>query len=405
MNEQLQLTDDLLRRALAQRMAYDVPPRLLDRVVSGAAEVAQERAPRWRSLGAVQAGQPARGWAPLPAFAGLAAAVVVALAAILAFRAAVVGPGGTPPPSASPSPTPTAPVAPTVIPEPTPEARQLGEHAAVRLHLGTGFEAVDPIGLAFADGSIWTADIHGNDVRRFDPATLELQARVPMVSPAGGPAWFASTADALWVSNQLGNGVTRIDPAANAVVDTFGTGGTCGAPVVAFSSVWQSLCDADTFLRIDPETNEVRTIPANGHDFLVLAGETLVTTSADGLATLDPDTFELQPLPYDIPNLRQLLGADAQALWALVDTGVVRVDAVSGETLATFPYVDARAVAIGDGRAWLTVGPLGAVEIDLATNQELQTIPVEGSPLVPLEASGALWVTDLDNSNLWRIEP
>ena len=393
MNEPLVLTDDLLRRALQQRMAHAATPQLLGRVLTGAAATSQERAPRsWLRPAA-------RRPMLLPAFAGLAAAVIVAVTVILALRPAINVPGGTP----SPVPTPSA--SPTAIPEPTPQVVTLGTHRAVRLHLGTSFEAVDPISVAFADGSIWTANIHGNDVRRFDPETMALVARVPLVSPAGGPGWIASTPGALWVSNQLGNGVTRIDTATNTVVGTFGTGGTCGAPVVAFATVWQSICDSDTFLRIDPRTNALQTIPAEGYDFLVFGGGQLVTTSTDGLATLDPETLQLEPLAYMIPNLRQLLGADAQALWALVDTGVARIDIATGETLATFPYIDAKAIAIGDGRAWLTVSLVGAVEIDLATNQELQTIPVEGSPLVPLEASGALWVTDFDNSNLWRIEP
>lgn len=408
MNDQLQLTDDLLRRALLQRMAHTPDPRLLERVVAGAADVRQEQPSRWRRLAGSGLAEPAVGprWAAVPAVAGLAAAVALALAAVLAFRS-VTGPGSTLAPGVTASPTPSATPAPTpsTIPDPTAEARPLGEHQALRLHLARPFELVNPIGLTFADGSIWTANITANDVRRFDPATLDLQARTPMTSPAGGPAWFAATPGALWVSNQLGNGLTRIDTATNTIIGTYGSGGTCGAPVVAFESVWQSLCDADTVLRIDPDSNELETIPAEGHDFLALAGDRLITTAADGLATVGPETLQFDPLPYSIPNLRQLLGADTQALWALVDTGVVRVDASTGETLASFPYIDAQAVAFGDGRAWLTVSFVGAVEIDLATNEELQTIPVEGSRLIPLEASGALWVTDFDNSNLWRIEP
>ena len=32
-----------------------------------------------------------------------------------------------------------------------------------------------------------------------------------------------------------------------------------------------------------------------------------------------------------------------------------------------------------------------------------RTIPLQPSPFVPFEAGGALWVTDFDNSDLWRI--
>ena len=45
MNDRIVLTDDLLRRALTQRMAHAPSPVLLERIVSGAKASAQERAP------------------------------------------------------------------------------------------------------------------------------------------------------------------------------------------------------------------------------------------------------------------------------------------------------------------------------------------------------------------------
>ena len=42
--------------------------------------------------------------------------------------------------------------------------------------------------------------------------------------------------------------------------------------------------------------------------------------------------------------------------------------------------------------------------LDLATNQVRRTIPVLPSPLVAREAGGALWVTDFEQSQLWRID-
>jgi hypothetical protein len=405
MNDRLVLTDELLRQAFAKRMAQGPDPRLLERIVEGAASVPQARAPRgWLRRPRAGADAPTHGrWSSMPAFAGLVVAVAVTLSVILAIRQVSIGPGSTPSPN--PTATPAASATPSEPPAPTPEEVPLGDHAALRLHLGNGFEPVDPIDVTFADGSIWTADIHANDVRRFDPASLELVAAIKVPSPAGGPAWFATTPAALWVSNQLGNGLTRIDPATNTVITTVGSGGTCGEPVVAFERVWQSICDSDTFLRIDATTNALETLPAEGHGFLVAAGDRFVTTDQDGLATLDPETLEFSPLPTTFRRLDALLGSDGETVWVLTDTGLVRVDPADGRSLVTFAYTNVTAVSFAGDHAWLSVGDVGLIEIDLATNQEVQTIPFPGSPLVPLEAAGALWVTDFDNSDLWRIEP
>jgi hypothetical protein len=53
----------------------------------------------------------------------------------------------------------------------------------------------------------------------------------------------------------------------------------------------------------------------------------------------------------------------------------------------------------------LTVGGTGVIEIDLASNAVLRTIPVPGSTLLAREVAGALWVTAFDTSELWRLEP
>ena len=406
MNDRLVLTDELLRQAFAKRMAHRADPRLLERIVEGAASAPQARAPggwlrRPRAVGA-DAATHGR-WSSMPAFAALVVAVAVTLSVILAISPVTIGPGSTPSPK--PTATPAASATRSDPPAATPEAVPLGDHTALRLHLGSGFEAVDPIDVTFADGSIWTADIHSNDVRRFDPASLELVAQIKLPSPAGGPAWFATTPGALWVSNQLGNGLTRIDPATNTVITTLGSGGTCGEPVVAFERVWQSICDSDTFLRIDPTTNDLETLPAEGHGFLVAAGDRFVTTDQDGLGTLDPETLEFTPLSTTFQRLDALLASDGETVWVLTDTGVVRVDPADGRSLVTFPYTNVGAVGFADDHAWLSVGDIGLIEIDLATNREVQTIPFPDSPLVPHEAAGALWVTDFENSNLWRIEP
>jgi streptogramin lyase len=405
MNDNLVLTDDLLRRALEHRMAHLPAPQLLERIVSGAAGTAQDRTPRqWlrRRRAGFAPAERQPWWSGVPALGGAAAIALTAVLLVLALRPVLNVPGATPSAVPGASASPSAP--PSVRPPATPESMLLGDHPALRASL-TG---ADPIDVELAFGSLWTAGIHGPDVRRFDPATLVEQARIPVPSPAG-PAWFVATDEELWVTNQLGSGLTRIDPATNSLVGTIGSGPTCGAPVVSLESIWQSYCDGSTFQRLDPVAKIVLdTFPAEGHSFLVALGDRLITSTSTGLAEMDPDSGDFTDLPGTIPGFRNLFGtggtSDGTTVWVQTDAGVERINPNTGESVATFPYVDARSIAFIDGRAWLTVRFVGAIEIDLATNTELQTVPLQ-SVDIPLEAAGVLYVTDFDNRALWRIEP
>jgi DNA-binding beta-propeller fold protein YncE len=392
MNDRPILTDDMLRRALQQRMAHAASPLLLERIVAGAGATSQDRTPgAWlRGRGA---GRP---WIGMPALAGVVAALVVAVAVVLTFRPAVTGPGGTPSPL--PSPTPLA----TVLPAPTPEAIPLGAADALRLPLGSD---VAPIDVAIAFGSVWTANIHANDVRRFDLVTMEERARIPV---PGGPAWFTVADGALWVTSQNGDGINRIDPATDTVVATIGDAPPCAAPaVVDDGSIWQAACDGNVFLHIDPATNALtEAVPADGRLFLVAARGLLVTVGPAGLDRLDPATGTFTSIPGTTDVLTpEALASDGENVYVTLFGRLLRIDPETGERLELYAGSDGQSVSFVDGRAWLATSLNGVIELDLATGQEIRTVPITGNPAVPREDAGVLWVTDFDNSFLWRIEP
>lgn len=395
MNERIVLTDEQLVRALTNRMRHAPSQQLLDRIVAEAASTAQvrpARRPGWLPW-------PTGPWA-VPVFAG-ALAITIALALIVAGIRPVLGPGGTPTPppaspvsSAAPSPRATATVAPG-----TPENVLIGDVQAQRLHLGTDVAPIDVIG---AFDSIWIAGIHANQVRRYDSVTMTELARIFVPSPA----WFAVADGALWVASTTATSVSRIDAGSDAVVARVGNVPPCGAPVVAFGNVWQSACDANVYLRIDPATSAViKTIPAQDHRWLAFAADRLVTIGPEGLAILDPDTGSLTPVGGSpVSGSGQLLGADGETVWVLAGPAVSRIDPTDGSTVATFPYPAAKAVTFADGHAWLSVERVGVLRIDLATNAVVRTIPLS-SPDIAREVGGVLWVTDFESSDLWRIEP
>lgn len=372
--------------------------------------------PRRRQPHLVGADESSRWW-NRSALAGAAGVVVLVVAVAFTLRSIGPGPdtqGGpdaspSPSPELTPSPTPTP--SPTLAPLPSPQATSFDGTDGRALRLGAN---AGPIDVVEAFGSIWTANIFSHDVSRLDPTTMEQLARIP----AGeGPAWFAVTDDALWVTNQgNGSGLARIDPDTNTVVTEISDSHPCGAPVLAFESLWASACDSGVILRVDladiadidaglrfPSNDQlISEIAAPGYRWLAFADGRLFTGNAAGLAEIDPTTETVTDLGFCCGDV---MGSDGQTIWLNGAADVVRLDPADGRVVATFPYPNAGSVTFVDGRAWLTVSGGGVVEIDLASNDVLRTIPVPGSTLVAREVAGALWVTSFDTNELWRIEP
>lgn len=387
MSTTITLTDELLVQALAKRSAHAPSPGLLGRIVEAAAAIPQAVPPA-RPPGMPRLGELPRTWFRLRALAG-----VVGAALVVAMLAGII----RPPLEPAASPTPQATASPS--PGPTPETVLLGDATAQRLRLGSG---VGPLDVAGAFGSVWVADILANQVRRYEGDTMAETGRVAVQ----GPAWFAVADNALWVTNQLGLGASRIDPASLTQVARVADVAPCGRPISAFDSLWFSACDAQVYIRIDPVTNTITdNIPAEGHLFLELIGDQLVVVGPDGLATLDPITRQFTPVPGTPGAGGTLIGADDDAAWVRVDGEVRRIDPADGRTIASFPYPDAAALTAADGHAWLAVNLVGVVDIDLATNTVVQTIPVRNASGIARAFGGVLWFTDFDNNALWRIEP
>jgi DNA-binding beta-propeller fold protein YncE len=376
------------------------PERLVEDVFTRTSRTRQVR--RWRgpwSRGLAEAGRrpPVRFAAGL---GGVAAVFLVVVAIGFVVNPAIApGPGNvpisSPSPAFSPGPSREAP-SPSVSPGPVPTT--LGTLPARSLFLGTD---AAPIAVTEAFGSIWVANIHANDVRRYDPDTLAQIARIP----AQSAAWFAVADGALWVTHQTDVGVSRIDPDTNTVVANVGDVPPCAAPVVAFESLWQSACDAGVILRIDPTTNEILDrIPSEGYLWLAMAGDRLIALGSKGIAALDPERLTLTPLPNPDVVDGESLAFDGETLWVQMPTGLLRVDPETGRTIASLDYPGVRAIAFANGSAWLTTDGEGVTELDLVTGEARRTIPVPGNALLPFVTGETLWATDFNNSRLWRVD-
>ena len=384
---------------LREESATRAPERLVEEVFARTSRTRQAR--RWWPSGSlVRPGEP-----------HLALRLAVAAIAVVAVTAfAVTGLLQDHDVGATPSPTLTPVPSPTLAPLPSPQATSLDGSPATVLRIGID---AGPIDVAEAFESIWIANINSNEVVRLDPTTLQPIARIPAGT---GPAWFAVTDNALWVTNQTGQGLAPINPATNLAGSPFGAATPCGAPVLAFNSIWASACDSNVIIRMDtaaladivagrrfPSNDQfISEVIAPGYRWLAFADGRLFTGNAAGLAEVDPTTETVTDLGFCCGDV---MGSDGQTIWLNRTTDVVRMDPADGRVVATFPYANAGSVTFAGGRAWLTVSGAGVIEVDLASNDVVRTIPVPGSTLVAREAAGFLWVTAFDTSELWRIEP
>jgi DNA-binding beta-propeller fold protein YncE len=401
-NLSLEQIDRQLGEWLREERSVRAPDRLVEDVFARTTRSRQVR--RWPfPVRPASASERSQTWRFATALAGVAAVALVAAVGVVLIQLGS-GPGvvGTPAPIVSPGPSvmpsPTASrVAPTPTDAPTPQSTTLGQVSARSLFLGTD---AAPIAVTEAFGSIWVANIHANQVRRYDPATMAELARIP----APSAAWFAVTDDAIWITHQTDVGLSRIDPATNKVVANVGDVPPCAEPVLAFDSLWQSACDAGVILRIDPSTNEILDrIPSAGHLWLTFAGDRILAIGSAGLAILDPETGTFSPLPNEDVAGAESLSFDGDTVWARTPERLVRIDPASGQTISTLDYPGIRAVAFANGSAWLTSSE-GVIEVDLETNEERRTIPLTGGGDIPFVTGDTLWATDFNNSLLWRVD-
>jgi streptogramin lyase len=293
----------------------------------------------------------------------------------------------------------SSPVGSAASDEPTPIATTAGDAQALVLNLG---RRVGPFDIREAFGSLWVTAHHSDEVIRLDPVTLEVLARI---ASGPGPGWFAVTDDAIWVTNKNGAGMSRIDPETNEMVTTVGSGSPCGAPTVAAGSVWYLGCDTQLIVRIDPTTDKVvAQIPASKYSEPFAAGDQLISATIDGLARLDPatNTFSAMGGCCGLP-----FGYDGTTLWLNGTNDLSRVDPASGEVVATLHLgAGATSVTFADGSAWATfMSRHRVIQVDLATNKQTGELDIGLAPITVYAAFDALWVTDYDAGNLWKITP
>jgi streptogramin lyase len=142
---------------------------------------------------------------------------------------------------------------------------------------------LQPIAIAFGEGSVWVIDQGRQRLQRIDPRANAIVASIPVgflptgVAVSEGSIWVVS----LSASGVDGPALSRIDPTTNTNLGSISVGH--GAPVavaVGAGSLWVATRNPDAIVRVDPPTAPV----AAGNQLSPLVAALLV--AALGLACL-----------------------------------------------------------------------------------------------------------------------
>ena len=227
-------------------------------------------------------------------------------------------------------------------------------------------------GLAEGFGSVWVPLCGDMAVGRVDLATNKLVATIP-VGPANSEGGIVTSPDAVWMPTDLANGkLARIDPKTNTVVATISVAPGSVAVAYAEGAVWVSSPMGSVVTKVDAKTNEVlATIPTGPTPRFITAGGGSVWTLNQG------------------------------------DGTVSRIDAKTNKVLATIetgcPGTGGE-ISFGEGYLWFTVFEIPITQIDPSTNAVVKQWFGEGGDAIRI-GHGSIWVSNLRQQNLWRIDP
>jgi virginiamycin B lyase len=271
---------------------------------------------------------------------------------------------------------------------------------------------------------------------------------------AVAPPWLTFTDSAL-VPNASKDSLDKIDVKANKLGDSItGLSQPCGGAVTAFTSLWVPTCGDKTLSRVDTKTGKVTKKLATGTG----GGVPEIAASTDSmwaftdnkitLSRIDPE-LNVVVAEIRLPSDCNSLTAGEASLWVTcpAENRVLRINPGINQVekyIETSPMP--KALVIGEGSVWVLCEKDGKVErIDPKTNKISKSIELgapatnggiadglgfvwvtmQGFPLTRIDPAketvvqqfygegggaihvglGSLWLSNLNNGTLWRIDP
>lgn len=207
------------------------------------------------------------------------------------------------------------------------------------------------------------------------PTELDIStASIRTIDLPGYPDFLAADGEDVWVTNQ--DSLQKLSVDRREPVISAHAPGLCGAPVVAYGSVWAMSCSERVLLRFDHTTGKLSArIPCHVAD----------------------------------PAGEFTLAAGSESVWVLSDsTGVLsRIDADKNQVIAEIKVKPhSFCAAFGFDVVWITNTKDGSVQrINPVTNQVEATINVGPQPRFLTAGQHAVWVLNQGDGTVSRIDP
>lgn len=283
-----------------------------------------------------------------------------------------------------------------------------------------------PGGIAVGEGAVWATSDTASTLARIDPRTNDVAARIKLRRRKHCPAAPASCGEAaagngaIWISNTVDNTVTRVDPKTNKIVATVPVGPKPADVAVSPGAVWVSNDGGPSVSRIDPKSNKVVATIRLADSVYCCAGHQGITFGAGAvwvgvplLSAVVRVNAATNAVTAKITLPEQPLGGlavDSRAVWAAAAHGghkIWRIDPRSNRKTGAVKAVFSSpiTVALGSGSLWVADLDEKSIDrIDPASQRVIGRLRVGGLPIRVRFESGALWVRD-DSGRVLRITP
>jgi virginiamycin B lyase len=227
-------------------------------------------------------------------------------------------------------------------------------------------------GMVSAFDSLWLPTCGDGALQRLDPKTMKVTATIPSGTGAA-TGTIAASPDSIWLLTDDKATISRIDPDQNVVVGQFRLPAGCQNLMFAETSLWIACPGINKVLKINPATNIVdKRIEVSAKPIALVAGQgsIWVLCAKDGkIDRIDPKT-----------------------------------DKVS-KTIDLLAPITEGALAFGEGYLWVTMNGFPLTRVDATAETVAQQFWGEGGGGPILTTTGAIWLTNLNNGTISRIDP
>src|SRR5258706_599371 len=226
---------------------------------------------------------------------------------------------------------------------------------------------------------LWAAkhSVYGSFIMKPVPAFAEVPIEKEAnhtITLKGYPDFLVPDGEEVWVTNV--DFVQKLSATSAVPVLQTKVPGNCGAPVVAFGSLWIASCSTNSVVRVNAATGKV------------------IASIACGVSD---------------PSGELSLSASEDAIWILSDAkGILsRIDPLTNKVVAQIVVKpNSFCAAFGFGSLWVTNTNDSTVQrINPKTNAVIATIAVGGTPRFVTMGEGAVWTLNQKEGTVSMIDP